>query len=252
MRNVLSLITLLALVPLAWSEEKAGPVYELRIYYAAPGKLDALNSRFRDHTCKLFEKHGITNIGYWVPVDNKENQLIYLISHKNREAAKASWKAFIEDPAWQKAYKESEKDGKLVDKIVSYYLDSTDYSPAVKIGNNGDRVYELRTYTTTPGNLPALNSRFRDHTCKLFEKYGMTNLWYFNPQKDQPGADNTLVYFLAHKSVEAAKQSFDQFRQDPDWIKARTASEQKAGGSLTVKDGVKSVFLKATDYSPIH
>jgi len=250
MRMFLSLALLFLAMPLAFSEEKKTPVYELRIYYAAPGKLDALNARFRDHTCKLFEKHGMTNVGYWMPVDNKESKLVYIVAHKSREAAKQSWKAFIEDPDWQKAYKASEKDGKLVDKIVSSYLDTTEYSPAVKL-DNSDKVYELRTYTTTPGNLDALNARFRNHTCKLFEKYGMTNLWYFTPQKDQAGAKDTLVYLLAHKSVAAAKESFDRFRMDPEWIKARTESEKKAGGSLTTEGGVKSEFMKATDYSPV-
>ena len=79
----------------------------------------------------------------------------------------------------------------------------------------------------------------------------MTNVGYWVPMKDQKGADNTLIYILAHKSEDAAKASFDAFRKDPDWVAARKASEEKAGGSLTAKDGVKSVFLKATDYSPI-
>jgi hypothetical protein len=79
----------------------------------------------------------------------------------------------------------------------------------------------------------------------------MTNVGYWTPAKEQKGADNTLIYILAHKSVNAAKKSFDEFRKDPDWIAAREASEKKAGGSLTVKDGVKSTFMKATDYSPI-
>ena len=110
-------------------------------------------------------------------------------------------------------------------------------------------MFELRTYTTTKGNLDALHARFRDHTIKLFEKHGMTNVAYWAPLKGQKGADDTLIYILAHKSVDAAKASFDAFRQDPDWIAARKASEEKAGGSLTTKDGVKSVFMKATDYS---
>jgi hypothetical protein len=251
MRIVVFLFLAVAFGSVALGEEKATPVYELRIYYAAPGKLDALNARFRDHTCKLFEKHGMTNVGYWVPVDNKENQLIYLISHASRDTAKKSWKEFVSDPDWQAAFKESEKDGKLVDKAVNTYLNATDYSPPVKLDKKGDWVFEMRTYTTTPGNLDALNARFRDHTVKLFDKHGMTNLWYFNPQKDQKGAGETLVYFLAHKSEAAAKESFDAFRKDPAWIAAKEESEKKAGGSLTIKDGVKSQFLKPTDYSPI-
>ena len=88
------------------------------------------------------------------------------------------------------------------------------------------------------------------NTCKLFEKHGMTNFGYWVPLPDQKGADNTLVYVLAHKSVDAAKASFDAFRKDPDWLAARKASEEQAGGSLTVKDGVKSTFVRLTDYSP--
>jgi hypothetical protein len=86
---------------------------------------------------------------------------------------------------------------------------------------------------------------------KLFEKHGMQNIAYWNRMKDQKDADVTLFYILAHKSEEAGKASFDSFRKDPDWIAVRKASEEKAGGSLTIKDGVKSELYKATDYSPI-
>ena len=79
----------------------------------------------------------------------------------------------------------------------------------------------------------------------------MTNIGYWVPLEGQTGAGSTLIYILAHKSVEAAKTSFDAFRQDPDWLAARKASEEKAGGSLTVPDGVKSVFMQATDFSPL-
>ena len=122
---------------------------------------------------------------------------------------------------------------------------------AAAAADKDSRVYELRTYTAAPGKLDALNARFRDHTLKLFEKHGMTNVGYFVADKGQKGADDTLIYILAHKSAEAAKASFDEFRKDQDWVAARKASEEKAGGSLTVKDGVKSEFMKATDFSPI-
>src|SRR5438552_217795 len=114
------------------------------------------------------------------------------------------------------------------------------------------RVYEMRVYYAAPGKLDALNARFRDHTTKLFEKHGMTNVVYWHLLPGQEKAENTLVYLLAHKSRDAAKASFDAFRKDPDWVKARTDSEQKAGGSLTeAKGGVVSEFLKPTDYSPL-
>ena len=111
------------------SDAKTEWVYELRTYTTNEGKLPNLHARFRDHTVKLFEKHGMKNIGYWTPVD-KPNVLVYIIAHKSRDAAKASWKAFVSDPNWQKVYKESEKDGAILAKRPeSQYLNATDYSP---------------------------------------------------------------------------------------------------------------------------
>jgi hypothetical protein len=103
--------------------------------------------------------------------------------------------------------------------------------------------YELRTYTTVPGRLPALHARFRDHTMTLFAKHGMKNVVYLTPQ----GEDNKLVYLLAHDSKAAAEKSFAAFRMDPEWIKARDASEKD--GKIVEK--VESVFFNPTDYSPM-
>jgi NIPSNAP len=249
--RMLSIVIAGCLLAPAAADDKETRVYEMRTYHAAPGKLDDLHKRFRDHTCKLFEKHGITNVGYWVPVDNKDNKLIFVLSYPSREAREKAWKAFLADPDWQKAYKDSEAAGKLVQKVENVFLTRTDYSPQPKPDRAGERVFELRTYTASDGNLAALNARFRDHTLKLFEKHGMTNVVYWDLMKDQKEADVKLIYLLAHKSLDAARASFDAFRKDPDWVKARTESETKAGGSLTAKEGVKSEFLKATDYSPI-
>src|SRR5437870_5399902 len=113
-------------------EKKANTrIFELRTYTAAPGKMEALNARFRDHTCKLFEKHGMTNIGYWNPTDAKdaEQKLVYLLAFPSREAADASWKAFRADAQWKAVQKASEEDGKLVTKVESVFLKPTDYSP---------------------------------------------------------------------------------------------------------------------------
>lgn len=106
-------------------------VFEIRTYYTFPGRLDALNKRFREHTMRMFEKHGMTNIGYWTPQDGpaKENTLIYVISHASREQAKANWAAFVADPEWQKIAEDSQKDGKIVERIDSVFVDATDYSP---------------------------------------------------------------------------------------------------------------------------
>jgi len=106
-------------------------VFELRTYTAPPGKLGDLQKRFRDHTLKMFEKHGMTNIGYWVPQDEPahSNTLIYVIAHESREQAKKNWAAFGADPEWQKVRTASEVNGKILEKAPeSVYMDATDYS----------------------------------------------------------------------------------------------------------------------------
>jgi hypothetical protein len=247
-------------------------LYELRTYHANEGKLDALLARFRNHTCKLFTKHGMTNVGYWVPAENTDNLLVYLMSYPDKESRDASWKAFMADPDWKKAYSESTEDGKLVGKVDQIFMKPTDFSAGFaavvpreivtgvdlqrpegrrrpRIGK--DHLFEMRTYTATQGHLPNLHSRFRDHTMALFRKHGITNLAYFQPTAHQPGAESALLYFIAHKDAEAATKSWDTFRADPAWVEAKMASEKEAGGSLTAVNGVKSVFLKPTDFSPV-
>lgn len=259
-----------------WSDAKfSNHVLELRTYHAAPGKLDALLTRFREHTVDLFTKHGMTNVGYWVPVENPDNLLIYLMAYPNKEARDASWKAFMADPEWKKAAGESEVNGKLVEKVEQIFMTPTDFSEGfapvvpdprgvIQTGVDSqrpegrrraraekDHLFEMRTYTATPGHLENLHARFRDHTMALFKKHAMTNLAYFQLAPDQAGAENTLLYFIAHKDAGSATKSWEAFRADPDWIAAKAASEKGAGGSLTTDGGVKSVFLKPTDFSPV-
>ena len=106
----------------------APPVYELRTYIAHNGKMEDLHKRFREHTLKLFEKHGMKNIVYWTPLD-KPDTLVYVIAHKSRDEAKKSWESFKNDPKWQAVYKKSHKNGPLVMKVESQFLAATDYSP---------------------------------------------------------------------------------------------------------------------------
>jgi hypothetical protein len=106
-------------------------VFEIRTYHSFPGRLNALHKRFREHTMKMFEKHGMTNVAYWTFQDSpaKEDTLIYVISHASREQAKANWAAFSADPEWQKIAADSQVDGKIVEKVESVFVDATDYSP---------------------------------------------------------------------------------------------------------------------------
>ena len=110
----------------------------------------------------------------------------------------------------------------------------------------GSRVYELRTYTTLPGRLPALNKRFADHTIRLFARHGIKSESYWIPT-DDARKDNTLIYILSHDSQEAADKNWKEFQADPEWVAAREASE--ADGKILAKPPER-VFMKMTDYSP--
>ncbi len=223
--------------------------YELRVYWTAPGKLNDLMRRFRDHTTKIFESHGMTNVGYWTPLDNPDGKLYYILSYPNRAARDASWKAFMSDTTWQRVAKESEVNGKIVTKVESVFLKTTNFSPNNTLSSLNSNVWEFRIYHTTPNNLDNLLSRFRDFTVKRFEQYGMTNKFYWTPTDAAQGADNTLYYFLTHQSPEAAKVAFDKFRSDPEWIATRKASEVKGGGPLTTS--VESILMYPTDFSKL-
>ena len=105
-------------------------IFEMRTYTALPGRLDALNARFRNHTTRIFEKHGMTNIGYWTPQEAPlaENTLVYILAHDSRDAGQASWDAFRADPEWSQVSEESQRDGRIVESVDVLWLEATDYS----------------------------------------------------------------------------------------------------------------------------
>lgn len=237
-------------VSLVWSvnaQQKDTRYYELRTYYTNEGKRPDLINRFKNHTLALFEKSGMENVGYFLPLDEANQTLIYFLAYPDKASREASWKKFMDDPAWKAAYAQSIVNGKLVAKIESTFLSKApELNPGFKPLAQDDKIFELRTYYCAPGKVDAVNARFRDHTQKLFEKHGMVNVAYWFTEEED-GKQPKLVYLLAHSSVEAAKSSFDAFRTDPDWIKARDASE--ANGKIVEK--VESIYLKALPFSPL-
>jgi hypothetical protein len=275
-RLVVSFFAILIAATAAPTAEKDSRVYELRVYKVNPGKLPALKEVYNEAVGKFMKKYDIELLGAWTPADEKDERLFALLVHKDMDSADKNYKAFLADADFRKIIGEKSKDGPVASGMTRFFLNATDYSPAIKAANVGNRIFELRTYITTPNNLEHLNARFRDHTCKLFEKYGMTNVAYFNFDKDAkttvgellkgcaaPGKDTcevkpdaeakpvALVYFITHKDADAMKSSFGKFGQDPGWTKARKESEVKGGGSLTAKDGVKSLILKPLDGSQL-
>jgi len=238
--------------------QRGGPdvgLYELRTYTAAPGKMAALDARFRDHTISLFKRHGMTPIAffhvYTPPGQAVDDRLVYLMGYKDRATRDAAWAAFAADPEWKQVYADSQKDGSLTSKIESIFLNATDYSPRLDLRSAGAaRHFELRTYTANAGKLENVHTRFREHTTGIFSRLGMTNFLYWRPIADQPALANKMVYMLAYPTPAARTTMWQAFSADPEWVKVRDSSE-KAGPLLVSPGGVVSVQLTPADYSPL-
>ncbi len=238
------------LVALLGGSARAGEgVLEMRIYTCEPGKLEALNERFRNHTMKLFEKHGMKNIAYWEASEGPTagNTLYYIIHHASREAAKKSWADFQADPEWKAVAKASEeKYGKILAKPPkAIYMTEADYSPASEKAYL-DKSYELRIYTTALDKLPGLHSLLKEDGEKLFKSHGMRSSGYWTPT-DEPKSGNTLIHIVEHPSREAAKESWKKLDADRRWIDAKAKAE--ANGKLLAVSP-DTVYLKTVDYSP--
>jgi hypothetical protein len=242
-------ILLLASLHLASFAQKADTRYfELRTYYCNPGRLDALIERFRNHTIALFEKHGMENIGYWLPTDNKDNALYYVLAYPSKVGRDTSWKAFLNDPVWKEAAAKSEESGKIVAKVTSVFMTAAEFSPAIQASKSGaDRTFELRTYYCFPGKMPNLQQRFTNHTMKLFTKHNITNIAYWNAVDSAGNPPSKLVYMIAYPNGNDPKTLWQAFATDPVWLKAKEESEKD--GKIVEK--VESVFLKPLDYSKI-
>ena len=111
--------------------QNAENVYELRIYTATPGNLENLHTRFRDHTLRIFEKHGMQVVGFWSPTaeGDRDNQLIYVLEHASRTAADEAWSAFGADPEWRSVSDASNANGPILGNVERHYMVATDYSP---------------------------------------------------------------------------------------------------------------------------
>lgn len=246
MKKILTLSFFLCSIAL-FAQKADSRYFEMRIYYCLPGRLDALLERFQNHTTRIFEKHGMENIGYWVPTVNDKNALYYILAFPSKEARQASWAAFIADPEWKEVSDKSQVDGKIIESITSVFMTAADVIPTINASSNRkERLFELRTYTCLPGRFPNIVARFQNHTTKLFEQHQMENIAYFKSE-EADGGQPKLVYLVAHQSQEAATKSWAEFRADPVWIAARDASEKD--GKIVEK--AESVFMKPTGFSKI-
>lgn len=247
MRHFFALLTMLTIGSFAIAQNNDTRYYELRIYYCFPGRLDALVERFSNHTTRIFEKHGMENVGYWLPINNTENALYYILAYPDKKARDAAWKAFGADPEWKKVSSESEQNGKIVEKVRSVFMTAADISPVIKASAaKTDRSFELRTYHCYPDQLPNLLTRFRNHTLGFFKKYKMTNIGYWTTVEES-AAQSKLVYLLAYPSEAAGRKSWEQFRADDKWLKVKETSEK----DHPIVEKVESVLLKPLPFSKI-
>ena len=174
---------------------------EQRTYFAAPGKLDALHARFRDHTCKLFAKHGITNLGYFSPLadDSTDGMLVYYVGTPSRAQRDAGFAAFAADPEWSGpagAKTLSEVGGKLVDRVESVFLEPTDYSSPVAALAREGQLLELRRYVAAAGKRAALNARFREGEA-TWRRNGLACVAYLQPAERSADGEVSLSLSLS-------------------------------------------------------
>jgi hypothetical protein len=228
-----------------------GPIYELRIYAANEDRLGHLIKRFRNHTDRLFRKHHMESVGYWLPTDGTPRQrrkFVYILKHPSRYAAYKNWTAFSNDREWEAVLDKPEFRSLLSERPTSVFMNINDYSakasnPISKAGG----IYELRTYTANPGKLPALNARFRSHTTGLFKKHGMGNIGYWTPF-DRPESANTLIYLIHHANRQQADANWRAFDSDPAWQKVARDSQRKG---KFLSQSPQRLYLKALDFSPL-
>ncbi|MGY6743950.1 MAG: NIPSNAP family protein [Cecembia sp.] len=247
MKKIILTLTLLVLV---WQMGicQDSRYFEMRTYTAHEGKRNDLIKRFQDHTLKLFEKNGIENVAYFIPAEETDNRLTFILAYPDQASRDVLWNKFANDPEWQAAYKASEANGPLVAQVDQTFMTiAPELNPEIiRWQHEGKRVFELRTYYMYPDRIDAINARFRDYTRELFQKHGMTNVMYwYTLEKD--GSQPKLVYLLAHKNEKAGKKSFDKFRDDEVWIMIRDRSEET--GPIVEK--VESLYLKPLPFSPM-
>lgn len=244
---LLTLTTLSASVTTAKAQTPDKPLYEIRTYHCNEGKRPDLIARFQNHTTRIFENHGMENIGYWLSAENK-NDLIYILAFPNKTARDAAWKEFIADDEWKDVYAKSIANGKLVRNIDSEFLTlSPELTKEIKTASElTSPLFELRTYYCFPDKFPNIVARFRDHTRALFEKHSMVNVAYFQTVKED-GSQQELKYIIAHKNTDAAKISWGAFGSDPEW--KRVAEASQVDGKIVKK--VVSVYMTALPFSDI-
>jgi hypothetical protein len=246
MKKLISLtFTMLVSLGLFAQQGIKSSYFEMRTYTTHEGKRADLIKRFQDHTLRLFEKNGIENIAYFLPVDESDQTLTFILGYPSEDSRNELWNKFANDPEWKEAQKASEANGPLVRKVDQVFLVwAPGLNDTPKPSPSG--VFQMRTYHCLPDRIENIQARFRDHTRALFAKQDLKNYPYWLTV-EKSGAQSKLVYILGHADQAEFEAAFDRFRTDPDWIKARDESE--ASGKIV--DKIDAKYLKALPFSPM-
>ena len=220
-----------------------GPVYELRIYAAAEDRLGHLIKRFREHTDRLFRKHKMEPVAYWLPTDGtakEKRRFVYILKHPSRYAAYRNWNAFTHDPEWKRGVLEQPEFQRLLSgRPESVFLTPNKFLNESTRSNNPN-IYELRIHTAAQGKLTALHQHHRDTGVNLHLKHGIRTLgsWF---AFDRPESENTMYTLHRHTNRTQADLNWKAIEADPEWRKSR--------GNLNTK--TERLYLKPMDFSPM-
>ena len=229
----------------------AGPVHELRVYTANENRHGHLVKRFREHTDRIFKRHDMDPLGYWIPTDGTPKQkrkLVYILSHPSRYAAFRNWNRFTTDREWEQVVGRPEFKGLLAGKPLSVHMNTTDVAiAAADAVQQPGGVFQLRTHTTRPGQLDALLARFREHDVPLLKRHGVRIIGAWTPF-DRPDSEHTLITLLHHANRAQADANWRALHADPAW---RAAAEDSASAGKLLAAPPQDLYLRALDLSPI-
>ena len=224
------------------------PLHELRIYSAAEGRHGDLIRRFKDHTDRIFRRHGLEALGYWIPTGGpakKRRRLVYLLRHESRYEAYRNWVSFSNDREWERVLDKPEFQGLLAKKPESIFLEEKAYSGLrdVAIEQSGG-VYELRKYE---GDASALGDWLNGYLKPLLSKHGVREVGSWVPF-DEPGSATTIISLLYHRDREEADAAWKKIRADPVWTQG--SDRRKARGDAPPREP-EVIFLRALGFSPL-
>ena len=227
--------------PVARAAAQDDRVYELRTYFASPGKLDELHNRFKNHMLGFHEKYGIANLGYWVPTDNPKRMIVSLVSYPSSAARESSWAKLCEDRDWIQARRESELKGRILDAVREEVLSADEAADVLTFAAKESRAFEIRRFTSESGTSETLKTQVREQITKEF---GKTNavVRFFTPTGEGNRTTTTLMAFIIRPMTDG---------EGVEEVTVRRPGNAKAGLAASRLVGEVVTVMKPTEYSPL-